>query len=150
GSRRRTSTGPTSSLGRLTTRASRFSSSSGSKGSPDGSGPWTNDGTILTIASGSWHRPARSRPSQRCSGSAPISSRSAVAPVRRRPELAEQLAGDHHPLDLVGALVDLGDLRVAHHPLDRELPGVAIAAEELDGVDRHLHRNIGSEGLCHR
>src|ERR1700676_4229143 len=31
----------------------------------------------------------------------------------------EQLAGHDHALDLVGALVDLGDLGVAHHPLDR-------------------------------
>ena len=37
--------------------------------------------------------------------------------------------GHHDPLDLVGALVDLGDLRVAHHPLDREVGGVAANAE---------------------
>ena len=43
--------------------------------------------------------------------------------------LLQQLAGDHHALDLVGALVDLGDLGVAHHPLDREVLGVAVAAE---------------------
>src|SRR5215213_7735383 len=36
---------------------------------------------------------------------------------------AQQRAGDDHPLDLVGALVDLGDLGVAHHPLDREVLG---------------------------
>jgi hypothetical protein len=31
--------------------------------------------------------------------------------------LFEDLAGHHDALDLVGALVDLGDLGVAHHPL---------------------------------
>src|SRR5690606_21497843 len=30
-----------------------------------------------------------------------------------------------HALDLVRALVDLGDLGVPHHPLHREVPGVA-------------------------
>src|SRR4051812_19129057 len=41
--------------------------------------------------------------------------------------------GDHEALDLVGALVDLGDLGVAHHALDRVLVHVPVAAE-------HLHR----------
>ena len=44
--------------------------------------------------------------------------------IRRRREgarLLQHLARDHEPLDLVRALVDLGDLRVAHHPLDRVL-----------------------------
>src|SRR6476661_7123218 len=45
---------------------------------------------------------------------------------------ALQRAGDHQALDLVGALVDLGDLGVAHHPLDRILADVAISAEDLD------------------
>jgi hypothetical protein len=43
----------------------------------------------------------------------------------------EQLAGDHHPLDLGGALVDLVDLGVAHQLLRRELRVVAVAAKNL-------------------
>jgi hypothetical protein len=37
-------------------------------------------------------------------------------------------------LDLVGALVDLGDLGVAHHALNRKILGVARTAEQLHGV----------------
>ena len=37
----------------------------------------------------------------------------------------QKLLGDHDPLDLVRALVDLGDLGVAHHALHREVLGVA-------------------------
>jgi hypothetical protein len=47
---------------------------------------------------------------------------------------AEELPGHHQALDLVGALVDLGDLGVAHHPLDREVADVPVAAQELDRV----------------
>ena len=55
--------------------------------------------------------------------------------------------GDHHALHLVGALVDLGDLGVAHHPLDREVLRVAGPAEQLDGVRGHLHGDVGRERL---
>src|SRR6184192_4732239 len=54
---------------------------------------------------------------------------------------------DHEPLDLRGALVDLEQLRVAHELLDRVLLDVAVAAEDLDGVGRHLHRRVGGEAL---
>src|SRR4051812_46969818 len=59
-------------------------------------------------------------------------------------------AGDHEALDLVGALVDLRDLRVAHHALDRVLVHVAVAAENLNGLDRHVHRRVRGEQLRHR
>jgi hypothetical protein len=36
------------------------------------------------------------------------------------------LAGHDDALHLVGAFVDLGDLGIAHHPLDREVAGVAM------------------------
>src|SRR3954471_13565268 len=64
--------------------------------------------------------------------------------------LAPHRAGDHDPLDLVRALVDLGDLRVAHHPLHRVLVDVAVAAEHLDRLDRHRHRGVRGEELRHR
>src|SRR3989304_3222078 len=51
----------------------------------------------------------------------------------------EDLLGDHEPLDLRAALVDLEELRVAHQLLDRVLLDVAVAAADLDGVRRHLH-----------
>ena len=69
---------------------------------------------------------------------------------RRAALLAQHLAGDHEPLDLVRALVDLGDLRVAHHPLDRVLLHVPVPAEHLDGVGRHRHRGVGAEELRDR
>ena len=43
--------------------------------------------------------------------------------------LLEHVAGDDDALDLVGALVDLGDLGVAHVLLDRVVLHVPIAAE---------------------
>src|SRR5690349_6403179 len=61
--------------------------------------------------------------------------------------LLEELAGHDHALDLVGALVDLGDLGVAHHALDREVAGVAVAPEQLHRVGRDLHRGVGRERL---
>jgi hypothetical protein len=59
-----------------------------------------------------------------------------------RAEAAQQLPRDHDPLDLVRALVDLRDLGVAHHPLDRVLLDVPVAAEDLHGVGRHRHRRV--------
>src|SRR5207249_3955564 len=50
--------------------------------------------------------------------------------ARTRRRLAQELASDHHALDLVGALVDLRDLGVAHHPLERVVAAVAVAAED--------------------
>src|SRR5881628_875000 len=60
---------------------------------------------------------------------------------------AGQLAGDHHALDLVGALVDLGDLCVAHEALDGILARVAVAAEDLHGIGRDLHCGVAGETL---
>src|SRR5919204_3178979 len=62
----------------------------------------------------------------------------------------EDLAGDHEPLDLRRALVDLEQLRVAHELLDRIFLDVAVAAEDLDGVGRHPHRGVGGEALRER
>ena len=45
---------------------------------------------------------------------------------------ARDRPGDDQALDLGGALEDRVDLGVAVHALDRVLPGVAIAAEDLD------------------
>src|SRR6185312_1475874 len=50
-----------------------------------------------------------------------------------------------HPLDLVCALIDLRDFGVTHHPLDRELLHVSIAAEHLNGVIGHGDGGIRGE-----
>jgi hypothetical protein len=55
---------------------------------------------------------------------------------------AQQVARHHDPLHLIGPLVDLGDLRVPHHPLHRIVLGVAVAAEELDRVGGDLHGDV--------
>src|SRR3954468_24808432 len=47
--------------------------------------------------------------------------RSANAGEEEGAVLLQQLARDHEPLNLVRPLVDLRDLRVAHHALDRVL-----------------------------
>src|SRR6266704_3885724 len=72
---------------------------------------------------------------------APSTWRRATSPA------LEDLLGDDEALDLRGALVDLEDLRVAHQLLDRVLARVAVAAEDLHGVERRLHGGVGGERL---
>src|SRR4051794_41617739 len=76
------------------------------------------------------------QPANTTTAVSPMHSATAAANRIRRvggaTALAPHRAGDHEPLDLVRALVDLRDLRVAHHPLDRILVHVAVAAEDLD------------------
>src|SRR4029078_7776170 len=57
----------------------------------------------------------------------------------------EDLARDDLPVDLVGALVALGTLSVAHQPLDARLPRIAARAEQLHslGGDTHGHVRRG-------
>src|SRR6188508_1725007 len=62
----------------------------------------------------------------------------------------EDLFRDHESLDLRGALVDLEQLRVAHQLLDGVLLDVAVAAEDLHGVGRHLHHRVCREELRER
>src|SRR3954453_19838617 len=85
---------------------------------------------------------------------APLCGRRAVRTItlrligrRRWPRLLEEAPCDHHALHLVGALVDLGDLGVAHHALHREVLRVTGPAEELDRVRGHLHGDVGRERL---
>src|SRR5712692_3208251 len=68
--------------------------------------------------------------------------------VRRRAR--EQVSGDDELLDLRGALVDLGDLRVPEVPLDLVLLDEAVAAVDLHGVRRDAHGHLGGEELGHR
>ena len=64
--------------------------------------------------------------------------------------LTDQVPRDHDPLDLVGALVDLEDLRVPEELGDRIVLHEAVASEHLDGIRRDLHRHIRGEALRHR
>ena len=45
--------------------------------------------------------------------------------------LFKHTGSNHHSLNFGGSLVDLGDLRVPHHPLHGILAGVAVASVEL-------------------
>src|SRR5919109_3584832 len=63
--------------------------------------------------------------------------------------LAQDLARDDQALDLAGALADLADLRVPHHPLDRVLGGVSVAAEDLYRLGRSSHGQLRAIQLGH-
>src|SRR4051794_41201703 len=62
-------------------------------------------------------------------------------------EISQQATGNHQPLDLAGALVELGDLGVAVVALDGELLRVAVAAEDLDRLAGLASRDRGGEQL---
>jgi hypothetical protein len=67
------------------------------------------------------------------------------------PAVGDQLA--HHEidrLDLVGALVDHRDARVAHTLLDAPVVRVAVAAEHLQRLAGEREAVVGEEGLEHR
>src|ERR1700746_820577 len=55
------------------------------------------------------------------------------------------LTGDDQALNLIGALVDLGEANVAEQPLDAVLAGIAVAAMDLQRVGDVLHRHVGCE-----
>ena len=61
--------------------------------------------------------------------------------------LAEQVSCHDDALHLVRAFIDLGDLRIAHHAFHRKVLGIAVATEELHGIVRDLHGDIGGEAL---
>ena len=60
---------------------------------------------------------------------------------------ARELPRDDQALDLARALVDLQELGVAHQLLDRVVPDVAVAAEDLDRVDGRLHGAVRAVDL---
>src|SRR5436305_5405474 len=63
--------------------------------------------------------------------------------------VGQQAPRNDDALNLVGALVDLGDLGVPEVPLHREVLDVAIPAEELDAVGRDLHGRVRRQALGH-
>src|SRR5262249_11665135 len=65
------------------------------------------------------------------------SSDSRAASLRR---LLEQLAADQHAADFAGAGADLVELGVAQQAAGRVIVDIAVAAEELDRIERDLRR----------
>src|ERR687888_2014559 len=61
----------------------------------------------------------------------------------------QQLAPDHHTLDLRRALADQQQRRVAVEPLDLVLLRVAVAAVDAEGVLNDLLAGLGGEQLRH-
>src|SRR5215471_9359041 len=68
----------------------------------------------------------------------------------RDSHVLENLARDDQPVDLAGALVDLGDAGVAEVALDRILLGVAVAAVNLESLGRDPLSHLGGEELGDR
>src|SRR5436189_3533113 len=58
-------------------------------------------------------------------------------------------AGTRYPATLV-TTADHADLRVPHHPLDRIIRRIAVAAVQLDGLGGGAHGELGGEQLRHR
>src|SRR5882672_1316834 len=120
--------------------------------------------TAPTLSVGDWARSTVGKPS----AAAPTAVPAAFKKVRRctrgfrrslidiprwigvSSELAQELLGDDHSLDLIRALVDLGDLGVAHEALHRKLLRVAVAAEDLHRVGGRLHGGVRGQALGHR
>ena len=74
-------------------------------------------------------------------GTAPGRSGEVGCSLVRR--LREQLAADQHAADLAGAGADLVELGVAQQAARRVVVDVAVAAEQLDRVERHLGGLLG-------
>src|SRR5262245_26204085 len=89
-------------------------------------------------------------PAPRTNDRRPIRCAVAIEPSPCPLPEPQQLAPDDEPLDLVRALINLHDFRVAHETLHRELPRIPDAAEDLDRVGRDLHRRVRREALRHR
>src|SRR5699024_2059418 len=70
-----------------------------------------------------------------------------IAFIVRLASLLQQRAGDDHHLDFAGALVDLGDLGIAHHPLDGVVTGVAVTAEQLHAAAGDVAGGAGGDQL---
>src|SRR5512134_3783907 len=59
--------------------------------------------------------------------------------------LLEQLTADQHAADFAGAGADFVKLGVAQQPTGRIFVDVAVAAQKLDRVERHLGSGLGGE-----
>ena len=59
----------------------------------------------------------------------------------------EQMSGNDHALDFGSAFIDLGDLGISHHALDRILASETIAAEQLHASAGHVGSVDGRDEL---
>ena len=59
-----------------------------------------------------------------------------------KPGLLQELPRDNQLHNLVGAFVDLGDLGVPHHALERILGHVSVAPRDLERIRRHPHGHV--------
>src|SRR5262245_63157365 len=74
----------------------------------------------------------------------------AMSSVRRWTWLETEVAGDHHPLDLVRPFPDLQDLLVPVEPRDRGLLDEAIAPVDLQCLIHDSVRHLARLKLRHR
>ena len=65
------------------------------------------------------------------------------------PAPGHQLRGDHVALDLIGALADDHQRRIAEVAFDVVLGGIAVAAVDAHGVQGDLHGDLRREQLGH-
>src|SRR5262249_36958482 len=114
--------------------------------------------TVMDASGRSAHSPVRPRESGDPGPSAPAldwapafaganSGRTALLSrtLRTSARLVVELGADQHAADFAGACADLVELGIAQQPSSRIVVGVAIAAEELDRVERHCSRALGRE-----
>src|SRR4051812_37237624 len=74
----------------------------------------------------------------------------AMTKLQELSRLLEQFPADQHASNLAGAGADLVELGVAQQPPGRIVVDIAVAAEQLDGVERALRRLLGGieNGAC--
>ena len=115
----------------------------------------------MSAAARRWHRGPVPDPARRGTSGAICRGGAGQQSLRRvgRPGIAraafrrlldaevQHLPADHQPLDLAGALADLGQLGVAQVALDLVLLDVAVAAVDLDRVVGGALGDLGGEQL---
>ena len=57
-------------------------------------------------------------------------------------EFLEQIGSHDSTLNLVGSLINLQDLGIAHHLLYRIFFHIAISTQDLNGISGHFHGNV--------
>src|SRR5262245_30275243 len=128
----------------------RFSPSASASGTA-ASGPVKNATARSTSPPPSAPRTAPLACSTAAAGSGSTECEAAQRIARlRRSGSGQDLACDHHPLDLAGALADLHELGIAVHTLHRYFAHVAHAAVDLNGLVGHPVRGLAREQLGHR
>ena len=108
------------------------------------SDPDFRPGGVGSTAGGTTSRQSGCSP--RCGQTSP-SRLTYCRPLILRDYGAQNASGYHHALDLICAFVDLGDLRITHHPLDRIVLDVAVPAEQAALASRSLHGYVRGEAL---